>query len=120
MRFLSIHKAHETNTPPRPGLLEEMGKLIHRGFAEGWLIATEGCLPTALGAQVRRSGTQVSVTDGPFSEAKEVVGGFALFETATKEEAVQLARDFLAVVGDGECELRQLYESPTSAESAAA
>ena len=119
MRFLSIHTTRETDTLPRPDLVEEIGRLVQRGFTEGWLVSTEGCLPTALGARVRRSGTQVSVTDGPFSEAKAVVGGFAIFETASKEEAVQLARDFLALIGDGECEIRQLYESP-SADSAAA
>lgn len=109
MRFLSIHKARETNAHPSAELLAQMGKLVERGFTEGWLVATEGCLPSASGARVRRSGSQVTTTDGPFSDAKEVVGGFAIFETASKEEAIQLARHFLAVVGDAECEIRQLY-----------
>jgi hypothetical protein len=115
MRFLSIHKARETNRPPSTELLGQMGKLVERGFTEGWLVATEGCLPSAFGARVRRSGPQVTTTDGPFIDATEVVGGFAIFETASKEGAVQLARDFLAVVGDAECEIRQLHSAPVTA-----
>jgi hypothetical protein len=88
-----------------------MGKLIEDGFKAGWLVATEGCLPSALGARVRRSGEKISVTDGPFTEAKELVGGFAILRTNSKEEAIQLAKQFLQVVGEGECELRQVYEA---------
>ena len=115
MRFLSIHKARETDASPNPALIAE---LVERVFSEGWLKATEGCLPSSFGARLRRSRSQATTTDGPFSEAKEVVGGFAIFETAPKEEALQLARDFLSVVGDGECEVRQLYEAPITAGTA--
>lgn len=87
-----------------------MGKLVEEGFKAGWLLATEGCLPTALGARVRRSNGKLAVTDGPFTEAKEVVGGFAILKANSKQEAIELTRKFLAVAGDGECELRQLYE----------
>jgi hypothetical protein len=59
---------------------------------------------------VRRSGETVIVTDGPFAETKEVVGGFALLQAKSKEEAIELVKIFLKVAGDGECELRQLYE----------
>jgi hypothetical protein len=92
-----------------------MGKLIEEGFKKGWLLSTEGCLPTALGARVRRSGDKINVTDGPFTEAKEVVGGFALLKANSKQEAIELTRTFLKVAGDGECELRQIYE-PNSAD----
>ena len=92
-----------------------MGKLVEQGFKEGWLIATEGCLPTALGAKVRRDGSRLNVTDGPFTEAKEVVGGFAILKANSKAEAIQLAKDFLKVAGEGECEIRQIYE-PNSGE----
>ena len=111
MRFLSLYKNVERNTPPSPQEMASMGKLIAEGMKAGWLLATEGCLPSALGARVRKDGAQVSVTDGPFTEAKEVVGGFAILEANSKQEAIQLAKDFLNVVGQGECELRQLYES---------
>ena len=87
-----------------------MGKLVEEGFKAGWLLATEGCLPTALGARVRRSNGKLAVTDGPFTESKEVVGGFAILKANSKEDAIELARQFLKVAGDGECELRQLYE----------
>jgi hypothetical protein len=77
----------------------------------GWLVSTEGCLPTSLGARVRRSSNNLTVTDGPFAETKEVVAGFAILQANSKEDAIELTRRFLSVVGDGECELRQLYEA---------
>lgn len=110
MRFLSIYKNVERNTPPSPEEMAAMGKLVEQGFKEGWLLATEGCMPSKLGARVRRSGSNISVTDGPFTESKEVVGGFAILKANSKEEAIQMAKDFLKFVGEGECELRQIYE----------
>jgi len=92
-----------------------MGNLIEEGTRKGWLLATEGCLPTALGARVRRSDGNLTVTDGPFTEAKEIVGGFAILKVNSKEEAIELARKFLQVAGEGECELRQLYEAGVDA-----
>src|SRR5215467_15970666 len=114
MRFLSIYKSPERNTPPAQEEMEKMGKLIEEGMRKGWLLATEGCLPSALGARVRISEGQYAVTDGPFSESKELVGGFAILQANSKQEAIELARDFLRVVGQGECELRQLYEAPAA------
>ena len=111
MKFLSLYKSVERNTPPSQEEMSRMGKLIEDGFKAGWLVATEGCLPSALGARVRRSDGKISVTDGPFTEAKELVGGFAILRTNSKEEAIQLAKQFLQVVGEGECELRQVYEA---------
>jgi hypothetical protein len=111
MKFLSIYKNEERTVPPSQEEMAAMGKLIEEGMKAGWLVATEGCLPSALGARVRRSNGNVTVTDGPFTEAKELVGGFAILRANSKEEAIQLAKDFLAVVGTGECELRQLYEA---------
>ncbi len=110
MKFLSIYKAVERNTPPTAEEMASMGKLIEQGMKAGWLVSTEGCLPSALGARVRRSSGKVTVTDGPFTESKELVGGFAILKADSKEEAIQLAKDFLSVVGEGECELRQLYD----------
>ena len=109
MRFLSIYKSVERNAPPSQEEMARMGKLVEDGMKAGFLLATEGCLPSALGARVRSSGGKLTVTDGPFTEAKEVVGGFAILEAKSKEEAIQLAKDFLRVAGDGECELRQLF-----------
>jgi hypothetical protein len=110
MKFLSIYKTAERNTPPSAEEMATMGKLVEEGFRAGWLVATEGCLPSAWGARVRRSGGNLSVTDGPFTESKELVGGFAILKANSKEEAIQLTKDFLKVAGNGECELRQLYE----------
>lgn len=111
MKFLSIYMHAERNTPPTQEEMSTMGKLVEEGFKAGWLLATEGCLPSALGARVRRSDGTLTVTDGPFTEAKELVGGFAILKTNSKAEAIELTRKFLAVAGEGECELRQLYEA---------
>jgi hypothetical protein len=110
MKFLSIYKTVERNTPPSVEEMTVMGKLIEEGMKAGTLVATEGCLPTNLGARVRRSGDKLTVIDGPFTEAKEVVGGLAILQANSKEEAIQMVKDFLKVAGDGECELRQLFE----------
>jgi hypothetical protein len=112
MRFLSIYKSVETGVPPSPEHMEKMGRLIAEMTQKGVLLGTEGCLPTALGARVRQSKGSVSVTDGPFTESKEVVGGFAILRAASKAEAIELARTFMAIAGDGECEIRQLYDAP--------
>jgi hypothetical protein len=109
MRFLSIYKTAESNTPPSPEFVATMQKLIEEGMKSGWLVATEGCLPSALGARVRSSGGKLTVIDGPFTESKEVIGGFAILEAKSKEDAIRLAREFLKVAGDGECELRQIF-----------
>lgn len=110
MRFLSIYKTAERPAPPSAEEIRAMGKLVEEGMKAGWLLSTEGCMPTALGARVRRSDGQLTVTDGPFTEAKEVVGGFAILKADSKDEAIELARQFLQHVADGECELRQLYD----------
>jgi hypothetical protein len=90
--------------------MTKMGRLIEEWTKAGALLGTEGCLPSAKGARVRRDGQKVTVIDGPFAETKEVVGGFALLKAKSKEEAIELVKIFLKVAGDGECELRQLYE----------
>ena len=110
MRFLSIYKCRETGLPPSVEEMTRMGKLIEDMTRVGTLIGTEGCLTSAKGARVRRDGEKVTVTDGPFTETKEVVGGFALLQAKSKEGAIDLVKNFLKIAGDGECELRQLYE----------
>jgi hypothetical protein len=115
MRFLSIYKTAETNTPPSLEHVTRMGALIEEFTRTGALIATEGCLPSATGARVRQSGGNVTVTDGPFTESKEVIGGFALLQANSMEEMIALTRKFLSVAGDGECEIRQLYTAPAAA-----
>jgi hypothetical protein len=121
MRFLSIYKTVERSAPPTQAEMAKMGKLVEEGFKSGWLVATEGCLPSRLGARVRLSGNKLTVTDGPFTESKELVGGFAILKANSREEAIELARQFLREAGEGECEIRQLYEPGQNAcvESAA-
>ena len=114
MRFLSVYKTTETGVPPTQEEMARMGKLVEEGMKAGFLLAVEGCMPSATGARVRLSNGKVSVTDGPFTESKEVIGGLALLQASSKEEAVELAKQFLHVAGDGECELRQLFEGGPS------
>ena len=113
MRFLCIYKpACAEGAPPTPEMMETMVKFIEQAFKEGYLLSTEGCLPSALGARVRNSGGNYAVTDGPFTESKEIVGGFALIQAKSKEDAIEFTKRFLEVAGDGETEIRQLYEQP--------
>ena len=109
MRFLSIYKAVETTTPPNPEHMAKMQKLVEDAMKAGWLLATEGCLPTAMGARVRRSGDSITVADGPFTGSREVTGGFAILKAGSKQEAIELTKRFLALAGDGECEVRQIF-----------
>jgi len=122
MRFLSIYKTVETGALPSKEEMAKMGRLVEDGMKAGFLLAVEGCMPSALGARVRLSKGKLTVTDGPFVETKEVVGGLALLHANSKEEAVELVKQFLHAAGDGECELRQLFEADqnTQAQSAAA
>jgi hypothetical protein len=112
MRFLSIYKTVERNTPPSQEHIARMGQLIEESMKTGALLSTEGCLPTSLGARVRLADGKVTVTDGPFTESKEVVGGFAILQANSKEEAIEMVKQFLGVAGDGECEIRQIFEAP--------
>jgi hypothetical protein len=113
MRFLSIYKTAERSTPPTPEEMAHMGKLVEEMMKAGTLLATEGCMSSAKGARVRLSGEKLTVFDGPFTETKEVVAGFALLRANSKEEAIGMAKHFLRYAGsDGECEVRQLYEGP--------
>jgi hypothetical protein len=112
MKFLSVYKSAERGVPPTQEEMAKMGKLIEQETKAGTLLATEGCLPSALGARVRFSGGKVTVTDGPFTDAKEVIGGFAILQANSKAEAIEMTKRFLEVAGEGECELRQVYEAP--------
>lgn len=112
MRFLSVYKTAERGTPPTQEEMINMGKLIEDGMKAGYLVAVDGCLPSAVGARVRLSKGKVTVSDGPFTESKEVIGGLAILRAGSKQEAIEYVKQFLGVAGDGECELRQLYEAP--------
>jgi hypothetical protein len=113
MRFISIFTHEPTDRPPTEAEMATMGKLIEDGMKAGWLIATEGVNFGATGVRVHKgTGGKVTVTDGPFAETKEVLGGYALLKAANKDEVIELTRHFLNVVGQGTCEIYQLYEMP--------
>ncbi len=112
MKFLCIYKPSKPEgTRPTEREMAEMGKFVEESFKSGVLLATEGCLPSAAGARIRRSGGKVRVTDGPFTEAKEIVGGFALIRLESKQEAIEFTKRFLEIAGDGETEIRQVFEA---------
>ncbi|MDB5309475.1 MAG: hypothetical protein JWO38_3677 [Gemmataceae bacterium] len=116
MRFLMLYrpadsKNSEAGVPPSQEEMAEMGKFIEEMTKTGVLLATEGCQPSSKGALVRSARGKVTVTDGPFTEAKELIAGFALVQVKSKDEAVELAKRFLKVAGDGESEIRQVYEA---------
>jgi hypothetical protein len=101
MRFLSMYKSPECNTPPNPEEMATMGKLIGDWMKSGRLLGAEGCLPSALGARIRIDNGKYTVSDGPFTEAKEVVGGFAILNSPSKDVGVEYLKEFLTVTGVG-------------------
>ncbi|QNI31556.1 hypothetical protein H7849_21170 [Alloacidobacterium dinghuense] len=107
MRFLIIYKP-DHRAPCGPENMEEMEKRVDEAMKSGALLATGGLVPE--GVKVRRKEGAVTITDGPYAEAKEMVAGFALFELESMEVAVESSKDFLRYAGDGECEIRPLME----------
>jgi hypothetical protein len=114
MRFLMLYKpandASERGLPPSQHEMTEMGKFIEEVAKEGKLLYTEGCQASSKGARVRQTDGKIKITDGPFAESKEVIGGFAIVKADSKAEAIELAKRFLKVAGDGESEIRLLHE----------
>src|SRR5215510_13467940 len=101
MRFMSMIRIKETTGQvPSEQLMADMGKLIEELTRTGELVSTAGLRPTSEGVRVRlRRGGELSVKDGPFTETKEVIGGYAILEVSSKAEAVELTRRFLKVHG---------------------
>ena len=115
MKFLMVHRLDERRPDafsPPPEVYEKMGQLIGEMTAAGVLLAAEGVLPSSAGALVRYANGKRTVTDGPFTEAKEVIGGFALLQCRSIEEAVEWSSRFAEIVGDVEVEVRQVSETP--------
>ena len=112
MRFLSIFKTVETGVPPTADEMARMGQFMDEMAKAGKLLATEGLLPSAKGVRVRKVGQQVTVTNGPFTASPEVISAYAILQADSKQEAIELTKQFLQVAGDGECEIRELYEMP--------
>jgi hypothetical protein len=118
MKFLMLIKHTESyrNQAIPQALMDAMGEFVTESFKSGVLKDTAGLKPTAEGFRVSLSKGQLKLTDGPFTEAKEVVGGYALVEVASRQEAMKTAREFMELHRvhwpefQGECEVRQLED----------
>ena len=117
MRFMFIVTSAHVGPPP-PALLEAMHKLADREIKAGRMLDNGGLMPVSMGAQVRVADGRLSVIDGPFVEAKEVIGGYAIFELQGKEEALASAVEFMQLHKDlfpgweGTCEMRSFASPP--------
>ena len=125
MRFMMLVKAtkdSEAGLPPNPELMAAIGKLAEEATKRGQMVDAGGLLPTSQAARVRVAKGKTSVTDGPFAETKELVGGYAVFDLKSKEEAVEMGRRFLQIHADilgpsyeGELEIRPMFSAPPDA-----
>jgi len=108
MQFI-LYSLDQPNTgaPPSPEMLAELGKLTEDSKKAGVLVTTGGV--SAKGTRVRLASGKFSVTDGPFIEAKELMGGFAVIQVPTLEDAVAWAKRFRTIVGEGESEIVQIF-----------
>ena len=123
MRFLSMIRVNENSGQvPSEQLMQDMGKLMDEMTRKGVLVRTAGLRPSTEGRRVRLRKGQISTIDGPFSETKEVIGGFAILEAPSMQVAIELTERFLRVHGDAweiECEVRQLDGPEVGSESSA-
>jgi len=119
MRYMTIVKGSENleaSGPPPVALFEEIGRLMDEAVKSGRMVSFGGLKPTSSGARVRLTNGKIVTTDGPFTEAKEVIGGFSIFNFASKEEALEEARKFMELHRahwpnwEGEVEIREMYE----------
>ncbi|MGZ4671569.1 MAG: YciI family protein [Ilumatobacteraceae bacterium] len=111
MRFFGYTLGDESVPVPQPTPedMEKMGRFVEEVTKAGVLIATGGIGPTSMGAKITLNNGEFTVVDGPFTEAKELVGGWALMECRDKAEAVEWTKRFLALVGEGESTIRPVY-----------
>jgi hypothetical protein len=113
MRILGLLKADqesEAGTPPSPELIARMGDFMEEVTKAGILLATDGLHPSSKGKRIRLSDGKLTVIDGPFTESKELVASYALFQVSSMDEAIEWTSRFLQVLGEGECELRPIFE----------
>jgi hypothetical protein len=117
MRFMTIVKTREIHFEPPQELLDRINKLAEDAAKKGEFGGMGGLGPTAQGARARLSKGKITVTDGPFTEAKEIIGGYAIFDVKSKKDAIEYTRRFLeAHIGlfdqDLEVEVRQMMDEP--------
>jgi hypothetical protein len=118
MRYLTFirHSESYRASPPPAALMKAMGKLVQQSLADGTLVDTGGLLPSKDGARVRLANGKITVTDGPFSESKEVVGGWAILKADSKAEAIRMATEFMELHRkhwpgfEGESEVRPMFD----------
>jgi len=118
MRYLIFvrHPESYRSSPPPAALMEAMGKFVERSFKDGTLVDTGGLLPSKDGVRLRLANGKLTVTDGPFSETKEVIGGWAILKADSKEEVLRIATEFMELhrkywpAFEGEAEVRPMYE----------
>jgi hypothetical protein len=113
MKILALYTPEKSHAPT-PDMMAKMNAFIAELTKAGKLIATEGRKADAPGMKIRMRKGQLSVTDGPFTEAKELIGGFALMNVDSREEIVTLTRRFLEIAGDGESEIIEMFEAPSA------
>jgi len=107
----------EKGAPPDPRLMAAIDRHAEEMARAGILLGTGGLLPSSRGARVRAAEGRLSVTDGPFAESKELIGGYAILEAASRERAIELGQQFMQIHVDvlgpaykGELEIRQMYD----------
>lgn len=114
LTFIRHSEAYRHSGPPA-ALMEAMGKFVQKAIQDGTLVDTGGLLPTKEGTRVRLTNGKITVTDGPFTEAKEVIGGYAILEAGSKAEAVRIATEFMELHRrywpefEGESEVRPMF-----------
>lgn len=117
MKFMVMVKGQEVAGPPPQELMEGIAQLGEAAARDGVMVETGGLYPTAMGARVRVEKGKLSVTDGPFAEGKEVIGGYAVYEVNSKQEAIEWTRRFMQLHIDhwkgweGESEIRQIFDA---------
>jgi hypothetical protein len=109
MQFImyGVNESPESSAPPSQEMLAELGKFTEEMFKAGVLVATGSASPQ--GTRLKLSGGKFTTTDGPFIEAKELTGGFAILNAGSLEEAVELAKRFRSIVGEGESEIVRIF-----------
>jgi hypothetical protein len=115
MKFLMTYAASPRSAPPSPEHMAAIAKFTQEMAASGILLMTGGLQRPTKGTQLKLAGGKFTATDGPFAETKELIDGFALVQTKSREEAVEVARRFMNIAGDGDGEILQVFDPTENA-----